>query len=257
MREVEISRKFREELIEDKKRLANWSMVQVEKWGSIAVDGVSILAVDYQQIGQAIVESIVEPNFQEWRIEKICVFDGDYWSRNAGSSKFGWGYKEWEIALIHRDFVARYDNHGELIKKDGNGGKIHYKSAFANGMWRRVESFVKSDPQLEKENGQDNSQNYKSWTKEQLISEINLLKAENEELKKSQTLTNSERQERLQQNQRKLEKLELENSKNIYSQPNNSKNGFPTSWVVGGALLVIVLVSFLVIKNAKKIKKQN
>nr|CAG8507165.1 8352_t:CDS:10 [Entrophospora candida] len=42
---------------------------------------------------------------------------------------------------------------------------------------------------------------------EQLISEINRLKTEIEELKKNQSLTNSERQERMQENNKKLEEL--------------------------------------------------
>ena len=54
------------------------------------------------------------------------------------------------------------------------------------------------------EKDSDDNIGYDNWTKEQLITEINRLKAENEQLKNNQTLTTSERQERLQQNQQKL-----------------------------------------------------
>ena len=114
--------------------------------------------------------------------------------------------------------------------------------------------------EIEKEFGKDIDAffglEYKSWTKDQLISEINRLKAENEELKNNQTLTTSERQERLQKNQQKLEKLEKENS--IYLPPNNSNDGFPTGLLIGGAVLAVIgLILFLVIKSTKRIKKRS
>ena len=96
--------------------------------------------------------------------------------------------------------------------------------------------------------------NYNNWTREQFISEINRLKVENEELKNNQDLTASERQTILQRNQQKLEQIQnVFDSKNT-QQPTN--NNFPTGLVVGGTLLVIIsLVSILVIKKARKIKK--
>ncbi|CAG8539861.1 142_t:CDS:2 [Ambispora leptoticha] len=65
------------------------------------------------------------------------------------------------------------------------------------------------------------------------IREINRLKAENEKLKNNQNLTNSEKQERLQKNQQKLEKLSSYYDAGFQSssQPNNSNDKFPTSWV--------------------------
>ncbi|CAG8670195.1 3751_t:CDS:2, partial [Ambispora gerdemannii] len=95
----------------------------------------------------------------------------------------------------------------------------------------------------------------KCRNEEQLITEINRLKAENEQLKNNQTLTSSEKQERLQQNQQKLEQIASYIS--VDSKPNNSNNNFLTGLVVGGTVLAIVgLISVLVIMNLKK-KKSN
>jgi hypothetical protein len=70
-------------------------------------------------------------------------------------------------------------------------------------------------------------------------------------LKNNQTLTSSEKQERLQQNQQKLEKLQQRY--NFGSQPNSSK--LSTNLAVGGtALAVIGLISFLVIRKHRKNK---
>ena len=93
--------------------------------------------------------------------------------------------------------------------------------------------------------------NYQTWTKEQLITEINRLKSENEQLKNDQTLTASERQERLQQNQQKLE--QIANYVSVDSKPNNSNNNFPTSLVIGGGvLLTIGLIGLLIVRKKKK-----
>lgn len=99
--------------------------------------------------------------------------------------------------------------------------------------------------------------NYNNWTREQLISEINRLKTENEQLRDNQTLTSSERQNRLQWNQRKLEKLEsivgVDNSNT--QQPTN--NSSLTPWLIGGAVLsVIGLVGVLIYKKSKQNKRK-
>jgi len=104
-------------------------------------------------------------------------------------------------------------------------------------------------------NDKEKKPDYQTWTQEQLITEINRLKTENEELKNNQSLTNSEKENRLQKNQEKLDEL------NTYynvdsSQPNKSNNNFPTGWVVGGGILAVVgLVAVLIIRNKKRKKK--
>jgi len=96
---------------------------------------------------------------------------------------------------------------------------------------------------------------YKTWTKDQLIAEINLLKAENEELKNNQILTSSEKENRLQQNQEKLERLNsyYNATSQPSSQPNNSN--FPTGWIVGGGIL-LAIGGIIALGYKKKLKKK-
>ena len=94
---------------------------------------------------------------------------------------------------------------------------------------------------------------FNSWTRQQLISEINRLKSENEVLKNNQTLTSSEKQDKLKQNQQKLDQIQSIFNFKDTQQPTNSN--FPTGLLISGAvLLVIGLISFLVIKNKKNQK---
>jgi len=79
--------------------------------------------------------------------------------------------------------------------------------------------------------------------KQQTISETNSIKAD-------ETLTSSEKQEKLQENQARLEQLNrLINSNSVNS------NSLPSSLVIGGvSLAVIGLISFLVIRKHRKNK---
>jgi|1186.fasta_scaffold01659_2 hypothetical protein len=93
--------------------------------------------------------------------------------------------------------------------------------------------------------------------KDQLISEINRLKVENQALKNNQTLTNSEKEVKLNENKQRLEQLkgfvESDNS-NIQS---SEQNKFPTGWVVGsGALVIVGITAFLVSTTLSKKKNQ-
>lgn len=103
----------------------------------------------------------------------------------------------------------------------------------------------------------DNNIDYKSWTKEQLISEINRLKSENEQLKNNQNLTNSEKQERLQKNQQRLEQLESIVGTNNSSTQQPTNNNFLTPLLVGGiAVLALgILFGLLISERSKKVKK--
>jgi hypothetical protein len=120
-------------------------------------------------------------------------------------------------------------------------------------VWTDKKYFCNSDCMHGRKKDDNNSIYYKTWTKDQLISEINRLKAEIESLKNNQTLTSSERQKSLRQNQQKLEQLNAmigSDNRNIQSP---EQNNFPTSLVIGGGVLVIAtLTAFLVIKNKKK-----
>lgn len=104
--------------------------------------GDRLLPKNYSKIRQEIIEKIIKQNPQEWQIKKMLVFDGDCWSRNAGSSKFGWGYKEFEDCLIHKNFEEKHDNQGFLITNGKNGGKIHFKWAFTTNEWTNLENKI-------------------------------------------------------------------------------------------------------------------
>ena len=122
----------------------------------------------------------------------------------------------------------------------------------------------KNQPQKEISVKKDSNSNinYKNWTKGQLISEINKLKTEIESLKTNQSLTTSEKQTKLQQNQQKLAQLNNYYSNSV-SQLNNSsdsksKSNLPTNLAFGGtALALIGLVAVLVLRKTAKIKKRS
>ena len=147
----------------------------------------------------------------------------------------------------------------EDFKKKGKSADVGFKELSAQEMlndpWfsKEIDNIFGLEngklPKVEKDSNGDI--NYQTWTKEQLISEINRLKTENEQLKNNQTLTTSERQERLQQNQQKLEQIASYVS--IDSKPTNSNNNFPTSLVVGGGVLATAgLIGLLIVRKKKK-----
>jgi DNA repair exonuclease SbcCD ATPase subunit len=94
---------------------------------------------------------------------------------------------------------------------------------------------------------------YENWTREQFIAEIERLKVENEWLKKNQTLTSSEREERIQQNQQKI--AQITSYVDANSQLTNSSNNFPASLAIGGIGIIALLGLIIVKKN--KMKKCN
>jgi len=107
----------------------------------------------------------------------------------------------------------------------------------------------KKFPKEEKTNRED----YKSWTKEQLITEINHLKTEIESLKNSQTLTSSERQGRLQYNQQKLDQIQSVFNSKVTQYP-TSNIPFTPLFIGGTLLALMALISFLVIRKHRKNK---
>ncbi|KLL04981.1 MAG: hypothetical protein MRERV_7c005 [Mycoplasmataceae bacterium RV_VA103A] len=169
-----------------------------------------------------------------------------------------------DLLLIKQEEIRLQNISSENFKKEYRFADVEFKELsteeILNDPWFNKEidkffglengKFSKEKEELsEKDSNSD--VDYQTWTKEQLISEINHLKAENEQLKNNQTLTSSERQERLQQNQQKLE--EIASYVSVDSKPNNSNNNFPTGWVVGGGILATAgLIGLLIVRKKKK-----
>ena len=178
---------------------------------------------------------IIKQNPQDWEIKEYEV--------SSCMNRLPPG-EEWKP----RDLVVT--NWG----KEGNRCHYcHYKNGFTEEEWKEIKDSLSQQQGISSNIGKEQQDSYNSWTREQLIAEINRLKAEIESLKNNQILTSSERKERLQQGQQKLEKVQnIFNSKNTQQSVNNSSFA---PLLVGGAALVVILVSVLFIKSAKKIKK--
>ena len=107
----------------------------------------------------------------------------------------------------------------------------------------------------EQDNSQNgNDENFKNWTREQLVKEIKKLKAEIEALKSDKTMDSLEKQTKLQPKLERLERLERFNNDNSNSTSNNYSSF--TKLVVGGALLSIIgLVAVILIKKKQRLRK--
>lgn len=145
----------------------------------------------------------------------------------------------------------------EDFKKEDKFADVEFKELsteeMLNDKWFNDKIFGSENEKLPK------VKKYKNLTQEQLIAEINRLKTENEVLKTNQTLTISEKENRLKINQQKLDRLSSYYNKGSRSgsQPNSFNNKFPTSWVVSGAFLLGmggIFYSIILIKK-KLIKK--
>jgi hypothetical protein len=167
----------------------------------------------------------VKVNPQNWRFDEVIT---EYDDRGGALRKV--------IALIHNSAEIGFD--GAVL---GNNQPVYLAQRFNQNEIAEINQALNISQ----------TPNYDNWTREQFIAEINRLKAENEQLKNNQTLTSSERQERIQRNSQKLEQL----SSLIDSSPVNS-NSLPSSLVIGGVVLgTIGLVSFLAIRKVAKVKK--
>ncbi len=183
--------------------------------------------------------------------------------------KYGVGEEENDDLLIKQEEIRLQNISQEDFKKEDKFADVEFKELsteeMLNDPWFNKEIdnlFGLENKKLPKEeekpvekNG-DNKIDYQTWTKTQLISEINRLKAENEELGNNQTLTSLERQKRLRQNQQKLEQVQNIFDSNDAQQPiNNSNNNFPTDWIIGGGMLAIIgLTVLFIVRNKKKRK---
>jgi curved DNA-binding protein CbpA len=136
--------------------------------------------------------------------------------------------------------------------------------------WSR-EDFVNEVERLKAENKTDDlSKKFSEMEKvmRQLVEEIKELKAEIKELKEQKERGNfSEYQDYLlgkQESQLRNKEQKLEQIKNILNSNSNSNSNFPTKWVVGGGIFLVVgLIALLIVrkirnkKNKKVLAKPN
>ena len=145
---------------------------------------------------------------------------------------------------------------GNLWELDSEEKVKEFKQQLEQAVRDISQSKPKENQEREKDNQSPKRDNddYNNWTREQLITEINHLKTEIENLKNDQALTSSERQERIQENKKKLEKL------TSYYNPdprlNNSSNNFPTGWVIGGTVLVVITSALFLFISKRKIGRK-
>lgn len=181
---------------------------------------------------------------------------GDYQEvKEAMINEIKQGARDWKIG-----------KEGDLTVVKHKSGRKHWKGkgdesrqeGFRENEWKEIENALKGQQQKISPNpGREQKDDYRNWTHEQLITEINRLKAENEELKNNQTLTSSERQERIQQNQRKLERLEFKIINNSGSNADDKgSNNLGTIFLVSGILVLVGLGIYrVIVKKSKKVKK--
>jgi hypothetical protein len=223
-------------------------------------------------------ETEKEVNFYTSRLEAFMNFVEKYTRKDISRycGRVIEGVQQWDPKitpkLIEQELKRLENISPKEFKKEDKFADVGFKELsteeILNDPWfnKEIDKFFglengKLPKEEEKSNGKtdDNQPNknedgnidYQTWTKEQLISEINHLKSENEQLKNNQTLTGSEQQERLQRNQQKLEQIASYVS--VDSKPNNSSNNFSISWVVGGGVLVTAsLIGLLIVRKKKK-----
>lgn len=216
--------------------------------------------------------------WKDWR-NKIPLFQSEeelifYFRRLNQIAELIWrskkyGVKEGENAdlLIKKEEVRLQNISQEDWKKEYKTLNVEFKELSAKEMlndpwFSKQLGFGSENKKDEERKGKESSPiiendntDYKSWTQEQLTAEVNRLKAENEELKSNQILTASEKESRIRQNQQRLEQIQdIYESQSPTQQPVN--NNFPTSLIIGAALLAVIgLISYLVIKSKSVNKK--
>jgi len=191
--------------------------------------------LEWKEINKA----IIIQNISQWEFRDVIVFNGIF---NDRMKLTKYDNERGEKVFIKKSVQLGpndYDNLGNLLPQLG---KIYREPDFNKEQWAEIKNaYDKMNP------------NYDNWTREQFIAEINRLKAENEQLRNNQNLTSSERQERLQRNQQRID--ELVSYVNVGSHPNNSDSSFPVGWIVGGGLLTAVGLAILLIVKSKKKRK--
>src|SRR4051794_39746706 len=99
---------------------------------------------------------------------------------------------------------------------------------YIKGENRKENKSNEEEPEGEKRGENNSNENCDNLTLKELNKEIQKLEAEKEELENNQTLTSLEKQEKLSQIQRRLDKLLERKKSNTSENPKKSDNKFPT-----------------------------
>jgi len=216
--------------------------------------------------GEKVLEQISKTTFSN----QINFYNSGYYQSSAGNPQqitnseiildIKQNPRNWRIDEI----ITKYDNQGRATKKElaliHNSAEISFDGAVSDAQQPVYLAQRFNQGETTEIKGLLNisqTPNYDNWTKEQFIAEIERLKAENEWLRNNQTLTDSEKQERIQQNQQQLQSLQVHGFGSLdNSNSNSNSNSLPSLFIGGTILSLIGLVSFLVIKTAKKNRKK-
>lgn len=155
--------------------------------------------------------------------------------------------KEWKKEDKFADVELKEVSAEEILNDPWFNEKIDKIFGLENGK-------LSKEKPVEKDS--DNDVDYKSWAKDQLIAEINRLKAENEQLKNNQTLTSTEKENKLQKNQQKLEKVEYYMGANSELNNSNNKSQKNNNSIGTGGIIVIVAIGSLLIVGIIMAKKR-
>ena len=140
----------------------------------------------------------------------------------------------------------------EQLKNQNQGTQTPEQQAETQKKIEEKEKILEKVKEDKKNNpGNPKPDNYEKWTHEKLNQEINKLKAEIERLKVGKSPNSPTKLAELQS---KLKKLEQARNKANKVKNQKPANNFPTGWVVGGGILVVLglITLFLLRKRRRK-----
>jgi hypothetical protein len=253
--------------LKEKKELINWEIYHAY-WEDY------LSSSDYWKNWQEKINSFETEKEVNFYTDRLWTFIEFVKNHTRKDIRFVENAKQWDPLntpkLIEQELKRLENISQEDFKKEDKFADVEFKELsikeMLNDPWFNKEidnvfglenrKLPREEEKPVEKNG-DNNIYYQTWTKNQLISEINRLKAENKELKNNKNLTTSENQERLQQNQQKLEQIKsFFDSKDTQQLTNNPNNNFPAGWIISGGILVIIgLTALFIVRNKKKRKR--
>ncbi|KLL04478.1 MAG: hypothetical protein MRERV_21c031 [Mycoplasmataceae bacterium RV_VA103A] len=100
---------------------------------------------DFQEVRNAVTKKIIDrvrQNPQAWRIQNICIFNGD-----RPDFKFMGGYQEWEEHLIHYSISSEYEWEWEY-NFEKQKRKLFRKGMFSSKEWAEIENAINNKSSL-------------------------------------------------------------------------------------------------------------